>query len=56
MTSVEKNISFMNRYCVFKKTTTVPAAKIAKLLLNAKKMSSMFDTDYDEKAELAEAS
>ena len=55
MTSVEKNISFMNRYCIFKKTTTVPAAKIAKLLLNAKKMSSMFDTDYDEESELAQA-
>jgi len=55
MTSVEKNLSFMNRYCIFKKTTTVPAAKIAKLLLNAKKNSSMFDTDYDEDSELAEA-
>ena len=55
MTPVEKNISFLNRYCIFKKTTTVPAAKIAKLLLNAKKMSSMFDTDYDEESELAEA-
>lgn len=54
MTTTEKNISFLNRYFVFKKTTTVSAEKIAKLLMNAKKISSAFESDDEEEEDAKE--
>jgi hypothetical protein len=47
MSAAEKEVSFLNRYMIFRKTTTVPAEKISKLLINAKK-AAQFDTNVDE--------
>ena len=57
MTSGEKQISFMNRYCVFRKTHNVNAEKVYKLLVTRDKVDEvnedqLIDSIHKEDAEL----
>ena len=49
MSSIEKSLSFLNRYFIFKKTTNVDANKIAKMFLKgANSMNTAIDMDEIE--------
>jgi hypothetical protein len=48
MSSIEKSLSFLNRYFVFKKTTNVDANKISKMFLKGVSINSSIDMDEIE--------
>ena len=47
MSSTEKSLSFLNRYFIFKKTTSVDASKIAKMFLKGSTIETTIDIDID---------
>jgi hypothetical protein len=48
MSSIEKSLSFLNRYFVFKKTTNVDASKIAKMFLKGVSINTTMDMEEIE--------
>jgi hypothetical protein len=48
MSSIEKSLSFLNRYFVFKKTTNVDASKISKMFLKGVSLNTSLDMDEIE--------
>jgi hypothetical protein len=48
MSSIEKSLSFLNRYFVFKKTTNVDASKISKMFLKGVSVTTTIDMDEIE--------
>jgi hypothetical protein len=48
MSSIEKSLSFLNRYFVFKKTTNVDASKISKMFLKGASVNTSMDMDEIE--------
>jgi hypothetical protein len=48
MSSIEKSLSFLNRYFVFKKTTNVNASKISKMFLKGVSVNTTLDMDEIE--------
>lgn len=47
MSSAEKSVSFLNRYFIFRKTTSVKAADIEKEFLKKSKLGSMEDSELE---------
>jgi hypothetical protein len=48
MSSIEKSLSFLNRYFIFKKTTNVDANKISKMFLKGVSVNASIDMDEIE--------
>ena len=48
MSSIEKSLSFLNRYFIFKKTTSVDANKISKMFLKGVSINTTIDMDEIE--------